>query len=367
MQSNNKKICLVVSSLGKGGAQHSAAIQSQMLAKLGYQVHIVTVFPEVFYAYSGTLFNLGLYKSEKNSVWNRMSRLLKFKHYLKEQNFDIIIDHRSRVQAYREFIITKFIYKSPTIYVIHSFETSIMFTKYPALNTYLYKNEIMVGVSKAITDFYKNEYQLTKIQTIYNSFLFEEIQKRAEEPVTDKLLNEGFILFYGRLDNSSKNIELLLEAYKASKLSSNNIKLLLLGNGPDQQHLIQYAEDLQLSNDVVFKPQIKNPFPYVKKALYTVLTSRYEGFPLVIPESLCLETPVISVDCKSGPNEIIKHGFNGLLVANFNVNAFAEAMNSFIFDDALYLTCKENARKSVLPFSMEHIALQWEDLLKNTV
>lgn len=354
-----------MSSLGKGGAQHAAALQSQMLSNLGYQVHIVTIFPEVFYSYSGTLFNLGLYKSENNSVWNRISRLIKFKNYLKEHQFDVIIDHRSRVQSYRELIITKCIYKSPTIYVIHSFERSIMFTKYRSLNKFLYQNEVMVGVSKAITDFYKNEFQLKKIQTIYNAFPFKDIQKRAEEPTSDALLNEPFILFYGRLDNSSKNLEFLLQAYKASNLVSNKVKLLLIGNGPDKGHLIQYTQDLQLNNDVVFMEQLKNPFPYVKKALFTVLTSRFEGFPLVLPEALCLETPVISVDCQSGPNEIIKHGFNGLLVENYNVNAFAEAMNSFIFDDTLYHFCKQNARESVLPFSMEQITLQWEDLLKN--
>ena len=100
---------MVVSSLGKGGAQHAAALQSILLSKLGYNVHIVTVFPELFYTYSGTLFNLGLYKSTKNSIFNRVSRLFKFRNYLNEENFDVIIDHRSRVQSYREFIISKFI------------------------------------------------------------------------------------------------------------------------------------------------------------------------------------------------------------------------------------------------------------------
>tara|TARA_R110002012_G_scaffold17930_4_gene66662 strand:- start:32799 stop:33917 length:1119 start_codon:yes stop_codon:yes gene_type:complete len=365
LQSNNKKICLVVSSLGKGGSQHAAALQSNLLDKLGYDVHIVTIFPDVFYTYSGTLFNLGLYKSAKNSSLNRVSRLFKFRSYLKTHNFDVIIDHRSRVQWYREFIISKFIYNAPTVYVIHSFEKSIMFPKQDWLSRYLYKNEMMIGVSKAITNHFKVKYNLKHIETIHNAFNFQDIQKRASEPIDETFLNTNFILFYGRLDNTSKNLKLLFEAYKKSDLAMHHFKLLILGSGSDKEILSDYVNALSLENDVVFKPQTNNPYVYVKQAKFTVLTSHYEGFPLVLPESLSLETPVISVDCKSGPNEIIQHKHNGLLVENYNVNELAEAMNSFIFDESLYQHCKLHAKQSVEKFSMENISNDWKKLIEN--
>lgn len=365
MQSNNKKICLVVSSLGKGGAQHAAALQSTMLFKLGFDVHIVTVYPDVFYAYSGTLFNLGLYKSEENSAFNRISRLFKFRNYLKAQNFDVIIDHRSRVQSYREFITSKFIYQVPTIYVIHSFESAIMFPKQNWLSRFLYKNEIMIGVSKAITIHYKKKYNLKHILTIHNGFDFQNIQKHGAEPITDAFIDTDYIMFYGRLDDTAKNLKLLIEAYGKSKLVENNIALLILGSGADKSMLSDYVYTMGLESHVVFKSQTDNPYPYVKYAKYTVLSSRYEGFPLVLPESLFLETPVISVDCQSGPNEIIEHKYNGLLVANYNAYALAEAMNSFIFDKALYQHCKANAKQSVEKFSMKNISKDWNQLINS--
>lgn len=367
MQSNNKKICLVVSSLGKGGAQHAAALQSTVLANLGHDVHIVTIFNEVSYAYSGTLFNLGHYKSATDSVFNRISRLIKFSKYLKRHNFDVIIDHRSRVQSYREFIISKFIYQVLTVYVIHSFEKKIMFPKQDWLSKFLYKNQVMVGVSKGITAHFKMLYKLRNISTIHNAFNFQDIQNRALEIVEDQFLQDAYIIYFGRLDMSSKNLILLIDAYKASKLVDMNIKLLLLGSGADKSMLVSHVARLKLQDYVVFKPQTNNPYPYVKHAKFTVLSSHYEGFPLVLPESLCLGTPVISVDCKSGPNEIIQHKHNGLLVPNYHVNALANAMNSFIFDEALYVTCKKNAAKSVESFAMEQIAKRWEHLLNRII
>ncbi len=84
---------------------------------------------------------------------------------------------------------------------------------------------------------------------------------------------------------------------------------------------------------------------------------------MVIPEALSLDTPVISVDCKSGPNEIIIHKENGLLVENYNEKALSEAMNSFIFDKALYNTCKTNAKASIEKFSIEKVSKDWNDFL----
>ncbi|WP_159021427.1 glycosyltransferase [Formosa sp. L2A11] len=364
MQSNNKKICIVASSLGKGGAERSAAQLSVMLHRLNYDVHIVIVLNHIDFEYKGTLLNLGALKDKDNTVLGRFKRLQHFKTYLKTHDFDVVIDGRSRVQAYREFLISKWIYADiPVIYVLHCYNVSIAFTPYKWLNSYLYKNEKMVAVSKTAAQHFKSTLHLNQVECIYNGFDFEMLNVKADAIKVEDLDIENYIIFFGRIHDEPKNLKLLLDAYKRSNLPEQNIKLLIVGDGTDLKMIQDYVLKLNLDAKVVFKGFTLNPYPYVKHARFAVLSSRHEGFPMVIPETLGLGTPMVSVNCNSGPSEVITSGYNGILVENFNAQALSQAMNSFILDNTLYQTCKSNAKKSVQRFAVKNITNDWKLLL----
>ncbi|WP_298895525.1 glycosyltransferase [uncultured Psychroserpens sp.] len=363
VKTNKKKICIVVSSLSKGGAERSTAILSQMLAALEHDIHIITILDGVDYDHAGTVYNLGEIKKQNDTFFGRLNRFRLFKAYVSKHNFDLIIDNRARIIAYREVLLSKVIYRGvPVIYVIHNYNTKKAFTKYKWLNKWLFKNQYMTVVSEAARKKFKKKFDLKDIRTIYNGFNFHDIKMSANETISVEI-PEHFIVFFGRIDDKHKNLKLLLDAYAQSRLKKHDVKLLILGNGPDMDSIQAYANQLELSESTIFMGYINNPYPYVKKAKFATLTSRFEGFPMVIPESLSLGVPVVSVDCNSGPNEVIKTGYNGMLVENYNATKLSDAFNKMIEDDEFYNTCASNASLSVQKFSQDKVKQSWDELI----
>jgi N-acetylgalactosamine-N,N'-diacetylbacillosaminyl-diphospho-undecaprenol 4-alpha-N-acetylgalactosaminyltransferase len=84
---------------------------------------------------------------------------------------------------------------------------------------------------------------------------------------------------------------------------------------------------------------------------------------MVLIEALASGTPVVSFDCKTGPNEIIQHEQNGLLVEDQNVSALSSNLTRLIKDEALYKQCKGNALSSVEPFTIQNVGREWLSLI----
>ncbi|AUC77518.1 glycosyltransferase [Olleya sp. Bg11-27] len=358
---NNKKVCIVVSSLAGGGAERSSGLLSIMLYDAGFDVHVVSVLNNIDFPYKGELLNLGLLKDKDDSVFGRWHRLRVFNSYLKQYNFDYVIDNRTRIGFVKEFIISKFLYTPrQTIYCVRNFKVNLYINSNKFLSKILYGNAYkMVGVSKGIYERLMEEYGFSNAIAIHNP-----VDKRSDviKEVENDSLKE-YILFFGRLDDEHKNVSLLIEGYAGSSLPEKGVKLKILGEGPDLEKLKLKAEDYGLSNNIEFLPYLVNPQDVITHALFTVLTSRYEGFPRSILESLSLGVPVVSVDCKSGPNEIIKNGCNGILVENHNPKKLADAISRLYENKELYLNCKNNSISSVVSFSEANIVQKWEAIL----
>jgi glycosyltransferase involved in cell wall biosynthesis len=360
---HNKRICIVTNALGGGGLERVAAMQSVYLADSGYSVFVVSNLDNIAYPYKGELLNLGKLKNQSNSLSNRIKRFNILKRFIKEKRIDLIIDHRPRTRWLSEWLISNFLYTKPTIYVVHSFKVSNYIpTKNSFLNRQYKTSKSIVSVSKGIEGKIKKEYDMTNVHTIYNPI---DLKKSKTTISSEKLYDYDYILWYGRIDDNIKNLKLLIDAYKISELPKRNYKLILLGNGPDENKMKHYVSDNNLQENVVFVNRVLNPLVYVKSSKFVILTSKYEGYPMVLPESLSCGVSVVSVDCQSGPSEIINHRENGLLVENNNELALSEAMNEFISNEALYEKCKRNAQSSVSHLDVSIIREQWIKIIEN--
>jgi len=355
------KICLLSDHLAGGGAERCSAVLSQYLEKHNCNVHHVLVLDEIEYQYSGQILNLGKLKKEGFNLSDRFNRFLTLNSFFRKNQFDFIIDTRVKNKQWQELIITKYIFNAPLIIVVHSFITELYFPKFQILAKNIYKNAFkIISVSNLINEKIRLNYHYKQVETIYNAIDFDFIDEQLKEKIE---VDYKYILAVGNMHIDVKQFDKLILAYSDSELINNKIKLMIIGEGVLLPKLKQLAAELKLDDWVVFKGKTHNVFPYYENALFSVLTSKNEGFPLVLLESLACKTAVVAFNCHSGPNEIIENEKNGLLVENQNLTEFILAINKMVLDENLYKVCSQNARESVNKFSLNVIGKQWLDLM----
>lgn len=355
MAERQLKIALVSHSLSAGGAERFSALLGRMLDAEGFDIHNITITDAVDYPYAGKLVNLG--DIPGGGFRRRVAKAIKLRRYLRDEQIDVVIDNRARGGLLREILFRLAYGRCRKIYVVHSYRLERYFPKSRRLARWLYADATLIAVSKAISDAIRESYDLPST-VIYNPAVpFEGTA--AERP------DGNYILYFGRFDDSVKNFRLMIDAYAKSGIQSMGYKLVLMGDGPDRDCILRYADEAGVGGHVTLLPFAANPSDVVRGARFTVLTSRFEGFPMSVVESLMLGTPVVSVDCKSGPSELIKDRKNGLLVPNDDAGALAESFKIFVHDAELYHICRTNTTGSVAHLSVENTVKLWKQTLPN--
>lgn len=201
------------------------------------------------------------------------------------------------------------------------------------LNKYDYIVTIADEMKEQLEVFYPN-LSKDKIKRIYNPFDFEEIYKKMDDvnSLNDEekeLINDDFICTVGRLDEGQKDFMTLINAYEF--LYKNNKikeKLYIIGDGPSKNDLINVVKQKNLEQNILFLGKKLNPYIWMRKAKIFILSSKFEGFGLVLVEAMACETFVISSSCKTGPKEILCSGECGDL---FEVGHVQELANKIIY------------------------------------
>jgi len=179
------------------------------------------------------------------------------------------------------------------------------------------------------------------------------LSRLAAEPADHPWLTDGeipVVLGVGEL-GYRKDFETLVRAF-AQVRRLRPCRLLILGRGRRREALLELAARLRVGEDVDLPGFSGKPYAAMARARLFVLSSRWEGMPVVLIEALACHTPVVATDCPSGPREILGDGEAGALLPVGDYSAMAAAIQSWL-DRRVPATVFERA---VAGYRVEHSA-----------
>lgn len=352
-----KKIAVVIANLATpGGAEKVAADLINEFSRCGYEVTLITFEATqqvVLQPEAKQHIHLPL-PSQSGGLFTQINLLLKrawaFRKLFKQHQFDHIFSFLEAANvpcalASRQSVLSMHL------------DPKVMTSKEWFLVKYLYPRvRAVIAVSRNMRSLLKQRAGLKNLHCIYNPIDTQTIKQKAQEQ-PEIAINEPFIVAVGRL-TQQKRFDRLLEAYAQSDIAEK-VRLVIVGSGEKQAELEQKVEALGLQQRVTLTGYQSNPYAYMQSALFLVMSSDHEGYPLTLLEALALSCPLVSVDCPTGPREIIQHEYNGLLVPHQDTQALAQAIWCLANDTALYEGLKANTKQSVQANDIKVVAQRW--------
>lgn len=169
------------------------------------------------------------------------------------------------------------------------------------------------------------------------------------------------IIAIGRL-SKQKGFDFLIEIATKLKYQLPEWKIDIFGEGVEKDYLINKINENDLGDFVFINPNVENVMEELLKSSIYVMTSRFEGLPMVLIEAQECGLPVVSFDCKEGPNQIIENKKNGYLVNLGDIDCFADKVMDVATNQERWNLFSKEAKKYADNYSEERIIKLWMDL-----
>ncbi len=175
--------------------------------------------------------------------------------------------------------------------------------------------------------------------------------------------DEYVAIYVGRLLNAQKRVDRAIIAFDRISASHPNWTFEIWGAGEDENELRNLVRNLSNGKKIKFMGATVDPVSVMKRSDLLLLTSQFEGMPLVIGEAMSVGLPVISFDCPTGPREMIRDSVDGVLVPNGDVDAFARELDRLMSNHPERLEMGMRACSIVERYSEPSVMQKWDDLL----
>jgi len=332
-----KKILFAAHSLGIGGIETALITLLEELVKKKYEITLVLEKKEgIFLDTLNPKIKVIEYRPNNNKIVLlrkaiNLIKQIKFKlKYKSKFDFSVAYATYSLSNGFvaRNASKNSILWVHTNYFVLNNKDEEKTKKYYRELKCEEYKKIIFVS-KEAKEDFIKL-FPQCKEKAIYCNNLIDgkKILEKAEEKISEKKENVVTFLNVGRHEESSKKLSKLIQVAEMLKKDNLKFRILFVGDGQDNSQYKQMVKEKQLEDVIIFLGQKKNPYPYYKISDCVVLTSDYEGYPVVFIESMILKKPIITTNVSD--YEQIEQGYG--IVTTKEIKDIYKAMKEFILN-----------------------------------
>ena len=353
-----KNICFFVGDLtNSGGTERVASVIGNELSLHGYRVHMLSLqnFGKPFFELSADIVYSSLFKATGSGVFRLPLAIIKLRRYLRQHQIDVLIDVESMLALYALPAVVG-------LSVHHICWEHFNYNVDLGKASRRLARKLAARFADDVVTLTERDKQLWLASTTCKANI-----TAIPNPVTIDLPSqinphkEKLFLAVGRL-TYQKGFDLLLQAWAQVAPLHPDWRLRIVGEGEDKPMLEQLRKQLNIEASTELVPKTNNIAAHYQQAAFFVMSSRFEGLPLVLIEAQAYGLPIVSFDCDTGPGEIVKHGETGWLCEMGNVSALSEKIinaASFFNDKKCYKEFSGSSVERMKRFSVHEIMDKW--------